>query len=361
MLVGPIEHEGETAVNALPAPPVSLWPAEVLPVFERALTCEYASLTRSGAPITWPLTPYHDAGSATVDVSTGLAYPAKADRARHDPRVALLFSDPTGSGLRDAPVVLVQGLATVRDADLQANTDLYVRRVFQKLPQTAAGQPWWVVRRQQWYWSRVWIEVTPLKILWWPEGRLDAQPLRWEAPAGVSAPASDPAPEGAAPPAWAAPPADWRPGADRAMRLGDPVLTVRDAEGWPLPLRSLGAERMDDGFVLRTGVPKAGSLGAGVLGAGVVGATATGRACLTFHAHPEDFTGQRNAAFVGTAEPVAGGVHFRVDRALADFSLPPGRFGQLRKFVSSGRTLTPRLAHEAARRNQPIPAVRRPE
>ncbi|GAA1142037.1 hypothetical protein GCM10009630_45760 [Kribbella jejuensis] len=327
------------------APAVSVLPSAVLPIVERAITCEYASLTRSGAPITWPLTPYHDSGTATIDVSTGLTYPAKAERARHDPRVALLFSDPTGSGLSDAPVVLVQGLATVRDADLQANTDLYLRRVLQKMPQAVTGQPWVVVRRQRWYWSRVWIEVTPLRILWWPGGRLDLEPLRWEAPADVTAPPSDPAPEGPASPGWAVPPADWRPRADAAMRLGNPVLTVRDEDGWPLPVRSVGVELVDDGFVARTGP---------------FGAAAGGRACLTFHEHPEVFTGQQNAVFVGTAGAVPGGVHFRVERALADFSLPPGRFTQLRKFLSSGRALTPRLAHEAARRHQPIPTVRKP-
>jgi hypothetical protein len=126
------------------------------------------------------------------------------------------------------------------------------------------------------------------------------------------------------------------------MQLGSPVLTVRDADGWPLPVRSLGVERVDDGFVVRSG------------------AAASGRACLTFHAHPEQFTGQQNAAFVGTATPTADGVHVRVDRALADFSLPTGRFGQLRTFLASSRTLTPRLSHEAARRNQPVPVVRRP-
>src|SRR5215208_5843994 len=92
------------------------WPAEVLPVFEKAITCEWATLTKAGAPVTWPVTPYLGEDGSTIDVSTGLTYPAKADRARRNPKVALLFSDPTGSGLQDPPVVLVQGMATVRDA-----------------------------------------------------------------------------------------------------------------------------------------------------------------------------------------------------------------------------------------------------
>ncbi|NRQ40510.1 hemerythrin [Nonomuraea sp. NN258] len=321
------------------------WPHAVLPMIRHGLTCEYASLTRAGAPITWPLTPYHDEGSPTVDVSTGVTYPSKAERARRDPRVSLLFSDPTGSGLADPPVVLVQGLATVRDADLQETTDRYVRRHRAKMPEVFDRQPWFLVRRQTWYWARMWIEVTPLRIRWWPGGALDAEPECWTADPGVTAPPSDPAPPGAAPAAWARPPADWRPQADRAMRLGAPVLTVRDADGWPLPLRTLGARRVDDGFVVRTGPP---------------GAAASGPACLTFHAHPEAFTGQENVVLIGRARPVADGVHVTVERSLADFSLAGGRLRQLRTFAANGRKLAPRLDRELARRAQPAPVVRLP-
>ena len=97
------------------------WPPEVVPLLQRALVCHYASLTRDGRPITWPVAPYLGDDGTTVDVSTGLSYPTKAERARRDSRVALLFTDPVGSGLSDPPIVLVQGLASVRDADLQAN------------------------------------------------------------------------------------------------------------------------------------------------------------------------------------------------------------------------------------------------
>ncbi|GIH65784.1 hypothetical protein [Microbispora siamensis] len=321
------------------------WPAEILPVLENALTCEYASLTRAGAPITWPVGPYVAEDGRTVDVSTGLTYPSKAERARRDPRVALLFSDPTGSPVSDPPVVLVQGLATVRDADLQANTDLYLRRTLAKYPQAVARQPWFLLRRQAWYWARIWIEVTPLRVLWWPHGRLDAPPLRWEAAPEVTAPPSDPAPTGAGAPGWLEPPADWRPRADYAVRLGDPVLTVIGEDGWPLPLRSLGATRVDDGFLVRTGPP---------------GVLARGRACLTFHTHGADMSGQDNVVLVGEATPLPDGVHVRVERALADFSLSGSRFGQVRKMMRTARALAPRLEREAARRGQPVPVLRRP-
>jgi hypothetical protein len=122
------------------------WPEELLPLFEQAITVEYASLTRAGAPVTYPVTPYVGEDGLTLDVSTGLTYSAKAERARRNPKVALLYSDPLGSGLDAAPVVLVQGLATVRDADLQANTDRYVRLSMAKAPDAYEGQPKFLLR-----------------------------------------------------------------------------------------------------------------------------------------------------------------------------------------------------------------------
>jgi hypothetical protein len=136
-MTNPVRASLTTALAGNP----SGWPEELLPLFERAITVEYASLTRASAPITYPLTPYVGEDGLTLDVSTGLTYPAKAERARRNPKVALLYSDPLGSGLDGAPVALVQGLATVRDSDLQANTDRYVRLGMAKLPDTYKGQP----------------------------------------------------------------------------------------------------------------------------------------------------------------------------------------------------------------------------
>ncbi|NUS07573.1 MAG: hemerythrin, partial [Nonomuraea sp.] len=127
--------------------------------FDSAVVCAYTSLTRDERPITWPVTPYAGAGG-TIAVSTGLTYPGKAERARRDPRVALLAEG-------DA-VVLVQGRATVRDADLQANTDRYVRDSQTKIPDAFAGMPWFLVKRLTWYFARIYVEVTPERITWWP-------------------------------------------------------------------------------------------------------------------------------------------------------------------------------------------------
>lgn len=184
------------------------WPEELLPLFERAITVEYASLTRAGTPVTYPVTPYVGEDGRTLDVSTGLTYPAKAERARRNPQVAILYSDPLGSGLDGAPVVLVQGMVTVRDADLQANTDRYVRLAMAKLPDTYDGQPKFMLRTLAWYFARIWVQVTPTHIFWWPEGRLDEPPREWTAPEGTGAPPSDPAPPGRQPASWSEQPSD---------------------------------------------------------------------------------------------------------------------------------------------------------
>lgn len=112
------------------------WPTELAEVFERSVTVEYGSLTRSGRPITVPVSPYLSASRKTLDVSTGLTVPAKAERARYNPKVCLLYADPIGEGMSELPTVLVQGHAAVRDADLQQNTDRYVQLSASKYPAT---------------------------------------------------------------------------------------------------------------------------------------------------------------------------------------------------------------------------------
>ncbi|WP_432934234.1 hypothetical protein ACQPZZ_20190 [Microbispora sp. CA-135349] len=329
------------------------WPREAAEIFDRAMVCAYASLTRDGRPVTWPVTPYVGAGG-TLDVSTGLTYPDKAERARRDPRVALLYSEGTGPDRAHppAPVVLVQGRATVRDADLQANTDRYVRESLAKTGAGFAAMPWFLVKRLGWYFARVWVEVTPERIVWWPEGDLSRAPEIWTGPGDVAVPASDPAPTGPRLPSRSAPPPDWRPFADRAARLGEPVVTMvatgvtgGAGEGMPLAVRTRSAVRTGAGFDLR--------LPAGVR-------AAEGPVCLTFHRHGPAMEWQENVVLVGTATGEGDRLSVRVDRALNDWSLPRNRRERNRSFLGQGRMLRKRLQAEAARRGQPVPRVRRP-
>ncbi len=324
------------------------WPAEVLPLFERAYTCEFATLTRTGIPITQPLTPYIGDDELTLDVSTGLTYPAKAERARRNPKVALLYSDSVGTNLDDAPVVLVYALAAVRDADLQANTDRYLKLSLAKAPAGFKGTPGFVLSRLPWYFARIWIETLPLRILWWPQGQMDQPPLRWEAPADLQIRPSDPVPGGKQPLPWKKTPISWQDTALYAVtKLGLPVITTVDADGFPVPLRVRSVSLTNDGFRLHM------PAGAPLL--------EEGSACLTFHSHPKVFSGQENKAFLGYAQYDSGNeVHFNVERPLADWSLQGSRLSAAVEFFRNGRTLAPRVKAEAARRGQPVPTLHIP-
>jgi hypothetical protein len=136
---------------------------------------------------------------------------------------------------------------------------------------------------------------------------------------------------------------DWRPFADRADRLGAPVLTTTGPDGWPLPVRCRGAVRTDDGYLLE---PPAGV------------SVPAGPACFTAHTHTESMDGQENVVLVGSAHPVADGrVHLRVERALADWSITGPKLARPFAFAAKGRSLRPRLRQEAERRGQPVPKV----
>ena len=63
----------------------------------------------------------------------------------------------------------------MRDADLQAGADRYVRESLRKTS-GMDGTPWFLLRRMGWYFSRIWVEVTPESVLWWPGGDLSVEP-----------------------------------------------------------------------------------------------------------------------------------------------------------------------------------------
>ena len=308
----------------------------------RFLTTEYASLTRAGDPVTWPVTPYRGQHGQTLDIATGLTYPLKAERARRDARVALSFSFPVGSGLDPAPTYLVQGLATVRDADLVATSSRYLRASAERFPESFAQIPTFMLRRMDWYWTRMWVEVTPTLIHCWPDGDLGAEPDVWRAPDGTSAPASDPAPRGRGPGSWSRRAPTWQERRRGVLeRLGQPVITTVDEEGWPLPWRARGTVETASGYVV---VPPAGL------------DVREGRAFVSFHEHAEVFDGQENAGFSAEVTVRDGEVHVDLQRALSDFGVPRSQLRSAIAMLRAGRSLRPRLATEAARRDTRVPS-----
>lgn len=344
-----------TTPTSLPTPPPTPSPTSVgdgrrtaldwstaLEHLERFVTTEYASVTRAGAPVTWPVTPYAGEDRTTIDIATGLTYPLKAERARRNSKVALSFSLPVGSGIEEAPSVIVQGLATVRDADLRATSSRYLQASADRFPGQFAAIPRWQLRRMDWYWTRMWVQVTPLRVLWWDGGDLTAAPREWRAAPGTAAPPSDPAPTGPTSGSWSGRPVDWRARRVGAIeRLGRPVITTMASDGWPQPWKAVEVEETVDGYEL-------------VAPAGIE--VVDGPAFASFHTHAEVFDGQENIGLAGRVVVGATGPRFLVDRALADFGVPRSKLRAATSMWRAGRELRPRLRHEAARRGVEVPS-----
>jgi pyridoxamine 5'-phosphate oxidase-like protein len=154
-------------------------PGEVEAVFREFRTCEFSTLARDGTPVTWPMLPFWrpDTGQFLTTTSIGLA--DKALNIRRNPRVSLLFSDSTGSRLTNPPAVLVQSDAVAPDT-VQTSIGSYEREVKLVYRRQPSGAIWssnplmrWYF---DWYFMRLEIVVTPLRILWWTGGDVSARP-----------------------------------------------------------------------------------------------------------------------------------------------------------------------------------------
>lgn len=288
-------------------------PSELHEVFDRFLTTEYVTVDGRGQPITWPVTPYHHPGEGCIDVTTGLGYPKKADDAARNPHVALLFSDPTGSGLNGAPMVLVQGTAVVDERDLRANRERYGRESAAKLPAAQKGQPPAALRGLfAWYYDRIYVHVRPERVFVWPGGDLAAEPALYgahveEVRSGHDELPDEPhaAPEGGAP--------AWDPRMDQIGTRTFPtaVVSIVSPDGFP--------------FAIRVPVTVDREARAVRVEADCVGMPwQPGLACLTVHDHDPAFTWQRNFQVRGDLVQDERGWRLEPHRLVGGFELPPG-------------------------------------
>jgi hypothetical protein len=154
-------------------------PDAVLAVFREFRTCEFSTLSKRGAPVTWPTLPFLDAQAGKFLVTTSIGLPEKVFNVRRTPRVSLLFSNSTASGLQDPPTVLVQGDAVASD-EIQTSIVGYeaiLQEVFRRQPASKIYSSNFLMRRLfDWYYMRLRIEVTPRRILWWEKGDYSRAP-----------------------------------------------------------------------------------------------------------------------------------------------------------------------------------------
>jgi hypothetical protein len=314
-------------------------PPAVHDVFQRFVTCELTTIDSRGRPITWPVAPFYRPGDDSIRVTTPLGYPKKADDARRNPKVALLFSDPTGSDLTRPPMVLIQGLAEVDDHDLDANRERYGRDTEAKptggreaAPKGALG------RRFDWYFTRIYLHVGAERVWVWRGADAAVAPdVLQAAPTPVSSTPASAAPT--LPESKPVPPTWDRRLAELGRRYDTAVVSIVGDDGFPFSIR-VPVEVDRRGRTIRVGAEPPGVR------------LQPGPACVTAHDHHEKLRWMRNFQVRGELEQQPSGDWVVVpQRVVYGFELPPS--GALTRAISNYakiRRFRKTAARERARR-----------
>jgi hypothetical protein len=307
-------------------------PLAVQDEFHRFVTCELTTIDARGWPITWPVTPFYRAGDTHISVTTGLGWPKKARDARRNPKVALLFSDATGSDIAEPPMVLVQGTAQVDDRDLDANRDRYVRDIAEKFGRRPDPKP--PSERFDWYFARIYIHVRPERVHIWRGGDCEAEPEL------IELAASDPTPADPLPHATPARTGSISRVRELGRRYDTAVLSVVAHDGYPFSIRvPVGSERR--GGKIRIEATPADTL-----------PLLPGPACVTAHDHDEKLAWSRSFQVRGQLLGDRHGWTVTPHQVVDGFELPPvgpltrvlGNFRKIRRFRQTARAERERRA-----------------
>ena len=304
-------------------------PSDVGVVFKRFITCEYVTVDGHGQAIAWPVTPYMGADGSTLDITTGVGYPKKADDAARHPHVAHLYSDPTGCGIDRPPTVLAQGTATIHDSDYPANRERYKRESLEKLPATKElAPPKFVEPLLTWYYDRIYVASVPARILVWPDGDCTKEPTVHGAPLEASAPPGEP-PAADGPTVW-----DERMD-ELGSRYDSAVLAWEDPADHPFAVRlpvEIDRDARRITFPVPAGIP-----------------VRLGKACVTAHSHSPEFLWQENFQVRGDLVREGDRLVLAPRKMIGGFELPKeSQIAGLRRNFSKAR----RYAKIARRRRR---------
>jgi general stress protein 26 len=141
-------------------------PNWVQDAFDNYLVCEFTTI-KNGKPVTLPLLPFYVPETGKLIVTSSILFSKKVEHVKENPKVSMLFSNPEGSK-GGKHVVLVQGIASADDSDLEHGWEKYLTYWRKKEPYIDA----YLAEREKfgWFWKRIVVQVEPKKITAWKDG-----------------------------------------------------------------------------------------------------------------------------------------------------------------------------------------------
>jgi len=153
---------------------VAEMPAPVVELLNKALVAELTVIDEQGRLRTDPLIPFWDGQS--ILMTSSMLFSRKLQDIKRNPKVSVSLSDPVGIPAQPFSRATIQGDAHVIDDDLH-------RGWYRLLPLWEAKEPiikTFLTPMQKLglplFWERAVIEITPRRVLWWPDGDTTRDP-----------------------------------------------------------------------------------------------------------------------------------------------------------------------------------------
>ena len=148
-------------------------PEPIEELLDSALVGELTVIDERGRLVTHPLIPLYD--GERIYMTSSVLFSKKLEHIKGNPRVSVTITDPIAAQVEPFRRVTIQGDAKVIEDDLHSGWEEKV------LPLWAEKEP--LIRKlvkqrfaMPLFWERALIEVTPRRVLVWPEGATDRPP-----------------------------------------------------------------------------------------------------------------------------------------------------------------------------------------
>jgi len=151
---------------------MSTLPEPVERLLEAALVGELTVVNEVGRPITYPLIPLYD--GEKVYLTSSVLFSRKLEHIKGNPRVSLSLTDPVALDSR-VDRATIQGDARVIEEDPHGGWEHLLPTWERKEPAIVAFLKVRVALPL--FFERALIEMTPRRVLYWPDGRAEGAPL----------------------------------------------------------------------------------------------------------------------------------------------------------------------------------------